>query len=168
MFDRAGIDISITRSAIEPTTRALASVRKAGIPVVYLKHGHRPDLSDLGAPDSPHRIKHLPMAVGTTVTAPDGRASRVLIRDTWNTDILDEVKPETGDTIYKTRYKMLRNRSRLCSQSARHQVVDRHRSYDVRLRGLDRTRCDVQGLSLHPPRGLYWGADWTRVFEKQS
>jgi ureidoacrylate peracid hydrolase len=49
MFDRAGIDISVTRSAIEPTTRTLTSVRKAGIPVVYLKHGHRPDLSDLGA-----------------------------------------------------------------------------------------------------------------------
>ncbi len=105
MFDRAGIDISITRSAIEPTTRVLASVRRAGIPVVYLKHGHRPDLSDLGAADSPHRLKHLPMAVGAAVTAPDGRESRVLIRDTWNTDILDELKPETGDTvIYKTRY----------------------------------------------------------------
>jgi ureidoacrylate peracid hydrolase len=103
MFDRAGIDISITRSAIEPTTRVLASVRQAGIPVVYLKQGHRPDLSDLGAPDSPHRMKHL--MVGTTVTAPDGRESRILIRDTWNTDILDEVKPESGDTvIYKTRY----------------------------------------------------------------
>jgi len=105
MFDRAGIDISITRSVIEPTAKVLASVRKAGIPVVYLKQGHRPDLSDLGASDSPHRIKHLPMAVGTTVTAPDGRESRVLIRDTWNTDILDEVKPDFGDTVmYKTRY----------------------------------------------------------------
>lgn len=105
MFDRAGIDISVTRSAIEPTTRTLTSVRKAGIPVVYLKHGHRPDLSDLGAPDSPHRIKHLPMAVGTKVKAPDGRESRVLIRDTWNSDILDEIKPEAADTvIYKTRY----------------------------------------------------------------
>jgi ureidoacrylate peracid hydrolase len=103
MFDRAGIDISITRSAIEPTTRVLASVRQAGIPVVYLKQGHRPDLSDLGAPASPHRMKHL--MVGTTVTAPDGRESRILIRDTWNTDILDEVKPEPGDTVvYKTRY----------------------------------------------------------------
>ena len=103
MFDRAGIDISITRSAIEPTSRVLASVRQAGIPVVYLKQGHRPDLSDLGAADSPHRMKHL--AVGTMVTAPDGRESRILIRDTWNTDILDEIKPEAGDTIiYKTRY----------------------------------------------------------------
>ena len=103
MFDLAGIDISITRSAIEPTTRVLASVRKAGMPVVYLKQGHRPDLSDLGAPDSPHRMNHL--TVGTTVTAPDGRESRILIRDTWNTDNLDEVKPEPGDTvIYKTRF----------------------------------------------------------------
>ena len=102
-FDRAGIDISITRSAIEPTVRVLGSVRKAGIPVIYLKQGHRPDLSDLGAPDSPHRLKHA--AEGTTVTAPDGRESRILIRDTWNTDILDEVRPEAKDTvIYKTRY----------------------------------------------------------------
>ena len=45
------------------------------------------------------------MAVGAAVTAPDGRESRVLIRDTWNTDILDEVKPAAEDTvIYKTRY----------------------------------------------------------------
>jgi ureidoacrylate peracid hydrolase len=67
--------------------------------------GFRPDLSDLGAPGSPNRIKHLPGQVGTTVTAPDGRESRILIRDTWNTDILDELKPEAGDAVlYKTRY----------------------------------------------------------------
>jgi hypothetical protein len=33
MFDHAGIDISITRSAIEPTKRTLTAVRTAGIPV---------------------------------------------------------------------------------------------------------------------------------------
>ncbi len=105
MFDRAGIDISITRAAVEPTARALASMRKAGISVIYLKMGFRSDLSDLGPPDSPSRIKHLPLAIGTTVTAPDGRESRILIRDTWNTDILDELTPQPGDTVlYKTRY----------------------------------------------------------------
>ena len=105
MFDRAGIDISITRAAVEPTARALASMRKAGISVFYLKMGFRPDLSDLGPPDSPNRIKHLPLAVGSTVTAPDGRERRILIRDTWNTDVLDELTPQTGDTVlYKTRY----------------------------------------------------------------
>src|SRR2546422_6503853 len=68
MFERAGIDISITRAAIGPTARALAALRQAGIGVIYLKMGFRPDLSDLGPPDSPNRIKHLPMQVGTTVT----------------------------------------------------------------------------------------------------
>lgn len=105
MFDRAGIDISVSRSAAEPTSRALASMRKAGISVIYLKMGFKPDLSDLGPPDSPNRIKHLPLAVGSSVTAPNGRQSRVLVRDTWNTDILDELKPQTEDTVmYKTRY----------------------------------------------------------------
>jgi ureidoacrylate peracid hydrolase len=105
MFDRAGIDTSVIRRAIEPTARALASMRKAGISVIYLKMGFMRNLSDLGPPDSPNRLKHLPLAVGTTVTAPDGRESRILIRDMWNTDILDELAPQTGDTvIYKTRY----------------------------------------------------------------
>lgn len=105
MFDRAGIDISITRAAIAPTARALAAVRQAGVGVIYLKMGFRPDLSDLGPPDSPNRIKHLPGQVGMTLTAPDGRESRILIRDTWSTEILDELKPQKGDTVlYKTRY----------------------------------------------------------------
>ena len=105
MFDRAGIDIAITRAAIAPTARALAAMRQAEIGVIYLKMGYLPDLSDLGGPDAPNRIKHLPMAVGTSVAAPDGRESRILIRDTWNTDILDELKPQANDTVlYKTRY----------------------------------------------------------------
>jgi len=105
MFDRAGIDISVSQAAIGPTARALAAIRQAGISVIYLKMGFRSDLSDLGPPDSPNRIKHLPLAVGTTVTDPNGRESRILIRDTWNTDILDELKPQPGDTIlYKPRY----------------------------------------------------------------
>jgi ureidoacrylate peracid hydrolase len=52
MFDRAGIDISGIQEAVAPTARVLAAARRAGIKVVYLKMGYRPDLSDLGAPDS--------------------------------------------------------------------------------------------------------------------
>ena len=40
-----------------------------------------------------------PFGVGTAVQAPDGRPSRILIRDTWNTEILDELAPEPGDII---------------------------------------------------------------------
>ncbi len=105
MFDRAGIDVAPIRAAIEPTVRVIAAARRARIPIVYLKMGYRPDLSDLGAPGSPNRERHLAFSVGSEVTAPDGRASRVLIRDTWSTEILDEVKPQSGDlVIWKTRF----------------------------------------------------------------
>ena len=105
MFDLAGIDITMIRSVLPPTARVLAAARKAGLKVVYLKMGYRPDLSDLGSPDSPNWIKHSPMRVGETIPAPDGTEGRILIRDTWNTDIVDELRPESTDIVlYKTRY----------------------------------------------------------------
>lgn len=105
MFDRAGIDISGIQKAVAPTARVLASARQAGIKIVYLKMGYRPDLSDLGAPDSVNRVRHQRLGVGTAIDAPDGRKSRILIRDTWNTDIVPELKPEpSDDVVYKTRF----------------------------------------------------------------
>lgn len=106
MFDRAGIDISGIRKVVAPTMRALAAARKADMPIVYLKMGYHPDLSDLGTPDAPNRVLHINvMHVGETMTAPDGREGRILVRDTWGTDIVDELTPEPGDAvIYKTRY----------------------------------------------------------------
>jgi ureidoacrylate peracid hydrolase len=105
MFARAGIDISGIRAAIPPTARVLHAARKAGIPVIYLKMAFRQDLTDSGAPDAPNWRKHRPLHVGEPVIAPDGTQSRVLIRDTWNTEIVPELTPETGDIVlYKHRY----------------------------------------------------------------
>jgi ureidoacrylate peracid hydrolase len=105
MFALAGIDISGIRSAIAPTARVLAAAREAGMTVVYLKMGLRPDLSDAGLPDAPNWVKHRPLRAGEVVTAPDGSASRILIRDTWNTDIVADLKPEPGDIVlYKHRF----------------------------------------------------------------
>jgi ureidoacrylate peracid hydrolase len=105
MFDLAGIDISGIRKAIGPTAKVLISARQAGIKIVYLKMAFRPDLSDLGAPDSPNRLRHLPFGVGKSIHAPDGRESRILIRDTWDTDIVDELKPQAEDVVvYKNRF----------------------------------------------------------------
>ena len=105
MFDRAGIDISGIQKAVEPTAKVLAAARKAGVKIIYLKMGYKPDLSDLGAPDSVNRVRHLRAGVGEKVIAPDGKESRILIRDTWNTDIVAELKPQPGDdVIYKTRF----------------------------------------------------------------
>lgn len=106
MFDRAGIDISMIQRAINPTANVLAAARKAGIKIIYLKMGYQKDLSDLGSEESPNRVRHLQfMHVGDTMTAPDGSKSRILIRDSWGTDIVPELKPETTDIIiYKTRF----------------------------------------------------------------
>jgi ureidoacrylate peracid hydrolase len=105
MFDRAGLDISVIQSTVRPTSRVLASARQSGIAIVYLKMGFRPDLSDLGDSESPNRTRHLHFGVGQRLSAPDGTEGRMLIRDTWNTDIVTELKPESGDTVvYKHRF----------------------------------------------------------------
>jgi ureidoacrylate peracid hydrolase len=105
MFERAGIDVSLIRAAIAPTGRVLESARRQGIKLVYLKMGFRPDLSDAGLPDSPNWRVHSPAHVGQAVRAPDGTESRILIRDTWNTEIVSELEPQPGDVVvYKHRY----------------------------------------------------------------
>jgi ureidoacrylate peracid hydrolase len=105
MFDLAGIDITGIQKVVAPTGRVIISARKAGIQIVYLKMAFQPDLSDMGAPDSVNRVRHLEMNVGKVVRAPDGKESRILIRDTWNTDILTELKPSEHDIlVYKNRF----------------------------------------------------------------
>lgn len=105
MFDRAAIDIAPIEHVVEPTARVLAAARSAGLPVVYLKMQHSPDLADTGGPRSPHSIRHARLGVGKEVPAPDGRASRILVENTWNTDILPRLAPQAGDVIVpKHRY----------------------------------------------------------------
>jgi ureidoacrylate peracid hydrolase len=105
MFDRAGIDISSIR-AIVPNVRAvLEAARAIAMPIVFLKMGFAPDLTDAGFPSSPTWLKHVPLRVGDHVTAPDGGSSRILVRDCWNTDVVDELSPEPTDIVmYKRRY----------------------------------------------------------------
>ena len=105
MFDNAGIDIRGIVAATRTTRPVLAAARAAGIPVVYLNMQHAPDLSDAGPPEGPHRVKHRPLALGDTVAAPDGSRSRILIRDTWNTENVLELAPQAGDVVVsKHRY----------------------------------------------------------------
>jgi ureidoacrylate peracid hydrolase len=105
LLDRTGVDISVIQKAVPPIARVLSVARRNGIRVIYLKMGFRPDLSDLGSDDSPSRVRNLRSGVGTEIRSPDGRASRILVRETWNTDILADLKPLPGDTVmYKTRF----------------------------------------------------------------
>ncbi len=99
MFDRAGIPISAIQSVVEPTARVLAAARSARIQVVYLTMQFEPDLSDAGGPDAPNLAIHRRLGLGDSVEAPDGSRGRILIRDTWNTEILSELAPEEGDIV---------------------------------------------------------------------
>jgi ureidoacrylate peracid hydrolase len=106
MFDRAGIDISMIQKVIKPTSKVLEAARKAGIKIIYLKMGYQEDLSDIGNEKSPNRDRHLQfMHVGDTIITPNGSKSRILIRDSWGTEIVNELKPHANDiVIYKTRF----------------------------------------------------------------
>ena len=106
MFQRAGIDISMIQAAVAPTAKVLASARKEGIKIIYLKMAFKPDLSDAGPSDSALFARRLKkMKFGTKVKSPNGADSGILIRDTWNTDILAELTPKPEDTVlYKHRY----------------------------------------------------------------
>lgn len=105
LVNRLGFDIQPIVATIRPIAEVLASARAEKLKIVYLKMGFRPDLSDLGSPDSPNSLGHLRAGVGKTVRAPNGAESRILIRDTWNTDVLSELKPHPSDVvIYKSRY----------------------------------------------------------------
>jgi ureidoacrylate peracid hydrolase len=105
MFDRAGINISAVQKAVGPTRKVLFAARGAGIRIVYLKMGFRADLSDLGDTDSANRVRHLRFGIGQPCIASDGRQGRFLIRDTWNTDVIEEVRPQPEDVVlYKRRF----------------------------------------------------------------
>jgi ureidoacrylate peracid hydrolase len=105
MLDRAGVDISQIRAVVGPIGRVIASARHSGIKIVYLKMAFRPDLSDIGPSSSKNSIIHMRSNVGKIVRAPDGKESRILIRDTWNTDIIDELTPQPNDVVvYKNRF----------------------------------------------------------------
>ncbi|MCA1707025.1 MAG: cysteine hydrolase [Actinobacteria bacterium] len=99
MFDRAGIPISGIRSVVAPTARVLAAARAAGMQVVYLTMQFEPDLSDAGGPNAPNLAIHRRLGLGDPVAAPHGREGRILVRDTWNTEILSELAPEEGDIV---------------------------------------------------------------------
>jgi ureidoacrylate peracid hydrolase len=105
MFELAGIDITAIRALIPAMSALIDQARRSDIKIVFLKMAFRADLSDAGMPNSPTWIKHIPLRAGEQVLSPSGTPSRVLIRDTWNTDIIDELIPQPEDVVlYKNRY----------------------------------------------------------------
>jgi ureidoacrylate peracid hydrolase len=102
MLDIAGIDISGAQAVVRSIRTLLDAARSAGIPIVHLQVGYKPDLSDSGGPESPNWHKEL--ALRMMSCQPDLKG-KLLIEGTWDFAIVDELKPQPGDlVIVKSRY----------------------------------------------------------------
>jgi ureidoacrylate peracid hydrolase len=99
LLHRLGVDVSLFEPVVDSTARALIAARAAGIPVVYLKLGRRPDVSDAQADESLNRIKHLLARAGAPVRLPEDIEDRVKTPETWNTDIVRELAPWPEDQV---------------------------------------------------------------------
>jgi len=86
-----GNDVSLLRSAIEPTRAVLAAARTAGMLVVHTREGHRPDLSD--CPPA-KRTRG-----GKTFIGTDGPMGRILVRGEEGHDIIPELYPVEGEPV---------------------------------------------------------------------
>src|SRR5262245_48683441 len=87
-----GNDVSRVRPAIEPTRKVLNAWRDKGLQVLHTREGHRPDLSD--CPPSKKARGKLKVGIGDV-----GPMGRVLVRGEYGHDIIDELKPLTGEPI---------------------------------------------------------------------
>jgi ureidoacrylate peracid hydrolase len=99
MFDLASINISPIKAIVPAIANVLAIGKSIGMPIVYLKMQYGPDLAKLGGVTAPNFIKHKKLRVGDVVAAPDGTTGRILVRDTWNTAIVDALTPLPGDIV---------------------------------------------------------------------
>ncbi|MGB9097805.1 cysteine hydrolase family protein [Erwinia sp.] len=98
-----GVDVTPARAPIEPLQSLLPSLREAGVPVVWLNWGNRPDKLNL----SP-ALLHVYNADGTSVGLGDplpASGEPVLQEGSWAAEVIDELAPATDD-IRISKYRM--------------------------------------------------------------
>jgi ureidoacrylate peracid hydrolase len=102
MLDIAGVDISGAPAVVKTIGNLVTAARVAGIPIVYLQMGFKPDLSNSGGPESPNWHKELALRLMNCRPELKGK---LLVEGTWDFAIVDELAPQPEDLlIVKTRY----------------------------------------------------------------
>jgi len=87
-----GNDVSLLRAAVAPCQAVLAAARRAGLPIIHTREGHRPDLSD--AP----RLKVERGDPALRIGAP-GPMGRILVRGEPGHDIIAELYPKESEPV---------------------------------------------------------------------
>lgn len=95
--DHIGGDYAADRAPIEPLQRVLPPLRKAGVPVVWVNWGVRPDLANL-PPTQIHLYRPTGEGIGLGDPLPSNGAP-VLTKDSWAAAVVDELKPRPEDIL---------------------------------------------------------------------
>ena len=93
--DHIGGDYRPDRAPIEPLQQLLPVLRTAGVPVVWVNWGNRPDLANM-PPNQIHLYKPQGQGVGLGDPLP-GSGHPVLQKDSWAAAVVDELAPLPGD-----------------------------------------------------------------------
>ena len=98
-----GVDVTPARRPIAPLLTVLAVLRGAGVPVIWVNWGNRPDRLNL-SPSLLHVYKPTGEGVGLGDPLPR-RGAPVLERGSWAAAIVDELAPAPGD-VQVAKYRM--------------------------------------------------------------
>ena len=93
--DHLGADFRPDRRPIEPLQRMLPALRQAGVPVIWVNWGNRPDLANM-PPNQIHLYKPAGVGVGLGDPLP-GSGAHVLEKDSWAAAVVDELAQAPED-----------------------------------------------------------------------
>jgi ureidoacrylate peracid hydrolase len=101
-LDIAGLDLSDAADVVRAIGQVIAAARTAGVPIVFLQMGYKPDLSNAGGTRSPNYHKELAMHLMNSKPELKGQ---LLTEGSWDFAVVDELAPTPSDiVIIKTRY----------------------------------------------------------------
>jgi ureidoacrylate peracid hydrolase len=102
MLDLAGVDISGANEVVGRIGELLEATRAAGMQVVYLQTGYKPDLSNGGGAASPNPRKETALCL---MRARPELKGQLLVEGTWDFQIVEPLAPRDADVVVlKTRY----------------------------------------------------------------
>ena len=93
--DHIGGNYTADRAPIAPLQALLPALRTAGVPVVWVNWGNRPDLANM-PPNQIHLYKNSGSGVGLGDPLPNGRGN-VLEKGSWAAAVVDELAPLPED-----------------------------------------------------------------------